>query len=408
MSPRKLPAGVRHRVWPSGTVTYEASWFDAAGRRHTENFDTAAEADNARQEHLRNRRRGGSGDPTGGKIPLWVWWARWMRTRQIVDSTRARDESIWACHIEPAFGVMPLAKIRRSDVAAWVVELREDLAPSTVTRCLVVVKKCFSDAVAEGLIAASPALSVKPPRPDHIERRFLTLDELNRIEAAMARRWRIVVPFAACTGLRIGELAALRTADVNLAAREVKVRATAVGVSKRVSNRDTRRQEHLPKTSSSERTVPTITDELAERLARHITDQGLERGDLLFTGRQGGPMTPDNWRRRIWDTAVEKARLVDPQPTPHSLRHTAVALWIGADADRLTVGRWAGHADSSFTERAYGHLWKQDHTDTRAAIAELLSGGNVSPLRNISSGGWRMDNHQTQEARSQAVAEKWA
>ena len=93
---------------------------------------------------------------------------------------------------------------------------------------LVVVKKCFSDAVAEGLIGASPALSVKPPRPDQIERRFLTLGELNRIEAAMVKRWRIVVPFAACTGLRIGELAALRTADLNLAAREVKVRATAV------------------------------------------------------------------------------------------------------------------------------------------------------------------------------------
>ncbi len=43
-------------------------------------------------------------------------------------------------------------------------------------------------------------------------------------------------PCAACTGLRIGELAALRTADLNLAAREVKVRATAVGVSKRVSS----------------------------------------------------------------------------------------------------------------------------------------------------------------------------
>ena len=105
-----------------------------------------------------------------------------------------RDESIWACHIEPAFGVIPLAKIRRSDVAAWVVDLSEDLAPSTVTRCLVVIKKCFSDAVAEALIAASPALSVKPPRPDQIERRFLTLGELNRIEAAMVKRWRIVAP----------------------------------------------------------------------------------------------------------------------------------------------------------------------------------------------------------------------
>jgi integrase len=363
-------------------VTYEASWFDAAKRRHTENFDTVAEADAARQEHLRSRRRGGSGDPTGGKTPLCVWWAKWMRTRQIVDSTRARDESIWACHPEPVFGAMPLAKLRRSDIAAWVVDLvADDLAPTTVTRCLAALKKALTDAVAEGLITASPAAGVKPPRADQIERRFLTLDELNRIEAAMAERWRLVVPFAACSGLRIGELAALRVVDLNLAAREVRVRGTAVGVSKHVSGRDQRRQEHLPKTTAGERIVPTITDEVADRLAQHIAERGLGLRDLLFTGRQGGPMMPDNWRRRIWDTAVGRALVVDPQPTPHSLRHTAVALWIGAGADKLTVARWAGHTDSSFTERVYGHLWKRDHADTRAAIAELLSGGSARLLR---------------------------
>ncbi len=382
MTRRQLPQGVRRRVWPSGAVSYEANWFDATGRRHTENFDTVAEADAARQEHLRGRRRGGSGDPTGGKTTLCIWWARWMRTRQIVDSTRARDESIWACYLEPAFGAVPLAKLRRSDIAAWVVDLVDaDLAPTTVTRCLAALKKALTDAVAEGLITASPAAGVKPPRPNQLERRFLTLDELNRIEAAMAERWRLVVPFAACTGLRIGELAALHVVDVNLGTREVRVRGTAVGVSKNVSGRDQRRQEHLPKTTAGERTVPTITDEVADRLAQHIAKRGLGLRDLLFTGRQGGPMMPDNWRRRIWDTAVGSAVVVDPRPTPHSLRHTAVALWIGAGADRLTVSRWAGHTDSSFTERVYGHLWKRDHTDTRATIAELLSGGSVRSLR---------------------------
>jgi hypothetical protein len=163
MTRGQFPPGVRRRVWASGAVSYEASWFDAAKRRHTENFDTAGEADTVRQEHLRNRRRGGSGDPTGGKTPLCVWWERWMRTRQIVDSTRARDESIWACHLEPVFGAMPLAKLRRSDIAAWVVDLvDDDLAPATVTRCLAALKKALTDAVAEGLITASPAAGVKP------------------------------------------------------------------------------------------------------------------------------------------------------------------------------------------------------------------------------------------------------
>ena len=93
-------------------------------------------------------------------------------------------------------------------------------------------------------------------------------------------------------------------------------------------------------------------------------------------------MSPDNWRARVWRPAVERAGLADPKPTPHALRHTAVALWIGAGADRYTVSQWAGHTDASFTERVYGHLWKKDHSETRAAIAELLGGGaSVRQLR---------------------------
>jgi hypothetical protein len=54
---------VRRRVWPSGTVTYEASWFDAAKRRHSENFDIVAKADAAHQDISAIAAGGGSGDP---------------------------------------------------------------------------------------------------------------------------------------------------------------------------------------------------------------------------------------------------------------------------------------------------------------------------------------------------------
>jgi integrase len=363
-------------------VTFEARWYDASGRRHTENYDTAAEADQARQERLRERRRGGSGDPTGGRMSLEAWWGRWMPSRRITDSTKEREEAIWRRHIEPTFGGYRLVDLRRSDIAAWSVSLDRTLAPATVGRCLLLLKKCLSDAVAEGMIAASPAASVAPPERGRVERRFLSLDELQRLEAAVEAWWGLVVPFAATTGLRIGEIAALKVGDLGLAAREVRVSATAVGVSRRVSGDEIRRQVHRPKTTAGERVVPTITDELAERLAVHIDERGLSLDDWLFSGRRGGPMDPAVWRSRVWRPAVERAGLADPKPTPHALRHTAVALWIGAGADRYTVSQWAGHTDASFTERVYGHLWQKDHSETRAAIAELLGGGaSVRQLR---------------------------
>ena len=379
MSPRReLPPGVRRHVWPSGTVTYEARWYDAAGKRHSESYDTVAEADAARQERLRERRRGGSGDPSGGRITLDAWWDKWAPTRRITDSTRAREDAIWRCYLQPAFGDYRLADLRRSDIATWVVELEKTLAPTTVCRCLQVLKKCLSDArVDEGTITASSAASVVPPKLGRVERRFLSRDELQRLEAAMDHWWSLVVPFAATTGLRIGEIDALKVGDVRLAAHEVHVHATAVGVTRRVSGAQQRRQIHRPKTVAGERVVPMITDELAERLAAHIDERGLGLTDWPFSGQRGAAMEPAPWRARVWNPAVERARLADPKPTPHSLRHTAVALWIGAGADRYTVSKWAGHTNAAFTEQVYGHLWEQDHGGTRAAVADLLGGASL-------------------------------
>ena len=373
--------GVRRREWASGTATWEARWYDSSGRRHTANFDTAAEADAYRQERLRERRYGGTGDPSGAKITVGQWWEQWSATRQVSASTRAREQSIWTCRIEPRFASVRLGDLRRSDIAVWTASLSGELAPATVTRCLVTLKKLLGDAVTEGLIAVSPAGGVKSPRPGQVERRFLSVGELDRLEEAIDPRWAVVVPFATTTGLRIGELAALRVRDLRLASGEVVVRSTAVSVPLGVSGSDVRRQIHPTKTFAGERTVPTLHCGLRDRLAAMIDERGLGPNDWLFTGRDGGPMTPDNWRSRTWRPAVERAGICDPQPTPHALRHTAVAIWIAAGVDRLTVARWAGHTDAGFMERVYGHLWRDDHTDTQNAIAALLGGGQVQNQR---------------------------
>jgi hypothetical protein len=74
--------GVRRREWHSGTATWEARWYDASGKRHTANFDTAAKTEAYRQERPRAPRYGGTGDPRGGKITVAEWWQRWSAARQ--------------------------------------------------------------------------------------------------------------------------------------------------------------------------------------------------------------------------------------------------------------------------------------------------------------------------------------
>jgi integrase len=301
---------------------------------------------------------------------LAEWWAIWVPGRQVRPTTAERDDAIWRHHIAPSLGGVQLGRLRRSELAAWVAGLSVGgLAPATASRCLTVLKACLSAAVDDGRLAANPAtrLSVQAGG-GRSEQRFLSAAELAALEAAMGSHWSLVVPFAAATGLRIGELAALRVSHLRLAAGEVLVEGTATEVTGRAGGRWA---VTPPKSRAGRRVVPTIYPALARRMADHVAGRGPD--DWLFAGADGGPLRATNWRSRVWRPAVAQAGL-EPPPTPHALRHTAIAAWIAAGAGRYEVSRWAGHSSPSTTERLYGHLWATDHSGTRAALGELLAG----------------------------------
>ena len=94
--------------------------------------------------------------------------------RRVVSSTREREDIIWRCHLEPAFGSVPLGKLRRSAIERWVSELEGRLAPATVVRCMAVLHKMLADAVREGLTDRNPANDADPPREHPAERRYLS------------------------------------------------------------------------------------------------------------------------------------------------------------------------------------------------------------------------------------------
>ncbi|MGZ4676007.1 MAG: tyrosine-type recombinase/integrase [Acidimicrobiia bacterium] len=131
------------------------------------------------------------------------------------------------------------------------------------------------------------------------------------------------MPFVADTGLRIGEAAGLRWRDLDLRAGTVRVREVLVEVHGTATFGP-------PKTSAGRRTVPTLTDEVAERMQRGAQD------GFVFTGPQGGPLRPSLFRRRVCHPAIDAAALGEPDPTPHALRRTAVAHWMRPASSRTS------------------------------------------------------------------------
>lgn len=379
MAPRKLPPGIRSIISRDGTIVYQARWYDRARKRHAATFDTIAEADAYRQEQLRARRLGGTGDPSGGRTLLSVWFWRWMDTRRVRPSTKAIALSNARTHLLPQFGEWRLCDLRPSDISRWVSDMLDlGLADATVAKNLQLLTACLNAAVAEGLIAASPAEHVRAPEVAPHEARFLLPAELLALERAMDQWWRLIVPFLADTGLRIGELAALRVRDLNMLSGNIRVVEGAIEVPKAVSGAETRRtQSKRTKTEAGGRTVPTLTSSVLARVRDMIAERGLQPDDHLFTGRHGAPISPGNWRKRVWNVAVEAAGLGTPgknsgAPTPHALRHTAVSLWIAAGiVEPLRIAKWAGHRSVNTVYRIYGHLLPEDAAPTRTALDQI-------------------------------------
>jgi len=360
---------VEQRTLRNGRVTWRARWRDAAGKKQSASFDTRREADAFLAERVAEMRQGGPGTMEGRRTTLAEWWGEWVAGRQVSLMTTKRDRTAWECWIEPHLGSVKLSDLRRSTVQAWVAgQARGSVAPRTVTRHLAVLRACLSAAVTEGLIASNPASGVQLPRATKVEQRFLSIDEVRRLCQAVEPRYASMIAVGVACGLRIGELCELRVSDLDLLRKTVTVRRTVLA--------DTGLVGPVKSRSGEGRVVP-LPSALADQLKQELKLR--HPNAPVWPTPRGRTWKPGNWRRDVWRPAVEKAGITPP-PTPHSMRHTAVAAWLHAGASLYEASRWAGHASSSTTEQIYGHLLAPDGKVSEA-VSRMFFATEPVPLR---------------------------
>lgn len=69
---------------------------------------------------------------------------------------------------------------------------------------------------------------------------------------------------------------------------------------------------------------------------------------------------------------MTRACLAEPLPTPHSLRHSAISLWIAAGTvSPMEIAMWAGHSSINTTYSVYGHLIQKDATATIEQLTRI-------------------------------------
>ncbi len=196
------------------------------------------------------------------------------------------------------------------------------LSPATIRKVHAIVRQALQTALDDSLVARNVAGGLRLPRGDARKKRALSEPEVGALLAAARPRPRAALILLIATGLRRGELLALRWADVDLKAANLCVRQsvekTAAGL-----------RLKLPKTRRSR--VVAIPSVAVETLRTHRATQNGQRLkvgdlwvdlDLVFPGSLGELWDPAVFSRTC-RRAAERAKI--GSLGPHSLRHTAAS-----------------------------------------------------------------------------------
>jgi integrase len=243
-------------------------------------------------------------------------------------------------HLVPYFGGRSLERITPVEVESYIrVKLREGKSRKTIDHHLGLLSSMFRFAVKRGFVRINPVDAAERPRQQRTEAdiRYLSIEELEAVlratpDDALGRMERVLYLTAAMTGLRRGELVALRWRDVDWASGVIRVRRSYGDG-----------EFGPPKSRRSSRAVP-MCDRVGRELER-LYEESLFRGeeDLVFCHPDLGTVyDPSKVRKRFVDACVRAG--VRPARF-HDLRHTFGTHMAGAGAPLRAVQEWMGHSD---------------------------------------------------------------
>jgi integrase len=310
-----------------------------------------------------------------GALTVGEYLDRWLKDVQdtVRRSTYEGYEYAIEPHIKPALGRIKLKDLTPTQVR-WFYRDRLDsgLAPATVHKLHVVLHKALKTAVSDGLIPRNAAAGLKLPRITREEINSLSSEEARSLlESARGDRLEALYILALNTGMRQGELLALKWDDVDLERGVLRVRRTLTHSDKTFILGE-------PKTNKSRRTI-RLTTSAVQALKVHLSRQleEMERmgslyqpGGLIFATEAGTIINPSNLRNRSFKPLLKRAGL---RPIRfHDLRHTCATLLLSKDVNPKIVSEMLGHSSVSITLDIYSHLLPDMQEKAAKALEELL------------------------------------
>lgn len=317
-------------------------------------------------------------------IPTFGEYAKtFLDTYSILNHKQATIDSYTSVldnHLKPVFGKVRLDEISRKDIKSFIIKKQNSgLAPNTVRIMRAYLSSVLTQAVDDELIEINPASNtgryIKKNDAKSGANPF-TWEEKATFEQEMLKRFPRHYPFFVCalrTGMREGELIALKPGDIDFKGGFIEVKRNCVrGVISTPKNGRTRRVD--------------MTAQLAEILESHLIyrkKETLSKGwkkpsEWLFYNEAGRILDVAHLRNRVFYKCLEKAKI--RRIRIHDLRHTYATLRIQAGHNIADVSRQLGHHSIRITVDTYYH-WMPG---SNSSEVDELDGKNA-PIRTLSA-----------------------
>lgn len=314
-----------------------------------------------------------------GRHTFGEYCEEWLAAKagKVRPRVHVRYAELLRVHVLPTLGRIPLAKVTPAQLERLYGErVQAGASTGTVRNVHAVIRNALGQAERWGQIVRNVATLVSPPAVTRPEMRTLDEEQLQQfLVAAIGERFESLFVVAVTTGMRQGELLALRWQDLNLDRAQLSVTRSLTWTKKQgpmfvpPKTKKSRRQIELTKVAVTALRAHR-TRQLEQRLA--VADAWEDQG-LVFPNEVGRPMDGSNLSERDLQRVFVKAGL---EPIRfHDLRHTAATILLGRGVHPKIVSEMLGHADVRITLDLYSHVTPTMHREAASVFDLVLAGG---------------------------------
>jgi integrase len=336
------------------------------------------------------------------KYKVEEWFERWLENFIKPLKKKATYEQynfIYQGHIKPVIGHRKMSSIKTIDVQSVitamnnkvyekkdkdgkVIEKKVGTSTKTMKHAKTVMNGAFSRAVIDKVIAENPVKNIDIPEKQAKPRKTLTTSELSLLFKQLQNsRWIWSVRFLLVTGLRRGELLALRWSDIDFE-------------NKRIVIDESNSSTGLGDTKSAKVHYVVLSDlaiqylngqklQLQKETNPILFNEELRKTDLIFPNNKGEMIRPDSYLKVI-ARAAKKSGI---KASPHCLRHTFVYHM----RNKLTLKElqeMLGHDESTTTLDIYGNMLNESNEKVAKDIDDVFGNleAEVEEIENKKSG----------------------